>query len=396
MSRETRVEPPMSNPAADHTCSGLTESIHAPNNTQGDQNMEIPTNPTTLHTPTAEEEAILAHLAMAETNRSIMSQNGPHHRTILPQFTPIPIGGFPKVHMLHSAQIFDHLDTKVLLAWFQVVHPKFLVRVFDHSGKDITEGTAIIAERIHSSVAIIANYIHQDAAPIRVSPPQPQGGRSAKDYPTCFLVHNISDKTKELILNQCIWSATNITFEALPFACQHPPDLLFCLSSFTTSNVETVHKMVADVWAHEDNRHHINNFFSTSEIVEEELVYKATRDLIRSIRIEHLDFKVTGGLSIPHFNIFATSPTTDAKTWTDLRGFLHILDYPTGLNGCGTAVALHPCPICHSLAHPHGLCPFPEVPLWNGPRVSNRTMTNGPCTYGRPRGGRTGQCYELG
>jgi hypothetical protein len=84
------------------------------------------------------------------------------------------------------------------------------------------------------------------------------------------------------------------------------------------------------------------------------------------------------------------SPSNNAKTWTDLRGFLHLLDYPTGLDGCGVAIALSPCTICHSLAHPRGLCPFPNTHLWNGPRVGNRTtvLTS---RQGRARGGRTGR-----
>lgn len=50
---------------------------------------------------------------------------------------------------------------------------------------------------------------------------------------------------------------------------------------------------------------------------DDELVYKATRDFINSVHVEMLNFKITGGLSVPRFNIFATSPTNDAKTWTE-------------------------------------------------------------------------------
>ncbi|KAG2030901.1 hypothetical protein BDR03DRAFT_986788 [Suillus americanus] len=106
-----------------------------------------PPSLTLVHTPTTEEATILAHLVLAGKNRSILSHDGPHHCTTLPQFTPTPIGGFPKVHMSHSAQICDHNDNKVLLAWFQVEHPKFM-----------------------------------DAPPVQVSPPQPQGGRDSKGF----------------------------------------------------------------------------------------------------------------------------------------------------------------------------------------------------------------------
>jgi len=121
---------------------------------------------------------------------------------------------------------------------------------------------------------------------------------------------------------------------------------------------------------------------------DDELVYKATRDFIKSIRVELLDFKITGGLSAPRFNIFAMSPTNDAKTRMNLRGYLHLLEYPTGLEGRGIAAALFPCQICHSLAHPCGLCPFPHIPQWNGLKLGIRNTNSSSHQSGRTRGGR--------
>ncbi|KAG1829530.1 hypothetical protein DFJ58DRAFT_825559 [Suillus subalutaceus] len=353
--------------------------------------MSAPQSPTPEHVQTTEEQAILAHLALAETNRSILSQNGPNHHTILPQFTPTPTEGFPTVHMSHSAQIFDHLDNRVLLAWFQVEHPKFMVRVFDLPGKEVAERAAITAEQIRASIATIAEFVHQDAPPVRVSPPQPQTGKGQHEFPTGFLVHKISVETMNLILQQRIWSAADITFEAIPFNCIHPPELLFCLSGFTTLDSDTVLQTVIDVWSRDENRQCIDDVLSKGGFPDDELVYKATRDLIESARVELLNFKATRGLSVPRFNILATSPTNDAQTWTKLRSFLHALKYPTNLDGCGAAAALFPCQICHSLAHPRGLCPFPLVPLWTGPKSGNRNTANPSRQHGRARGGRPGR-----
>jgi len=348
--------------------SGLAESIHAPSVEGGDQMMSTSAP---AHSLSAEEQNILAHLALAGKNRAAVQNDGPHHITSLPQFMPTPLGGFPLTHLSHSAQVFNHLDNKVLLAWFQVDHPKFVVRIFDQTGKDVLDKAAILAERVRANVSIVANFIHQEAQPGRVSPPQPQGGKDAKNLPLSFLVHNISPEMRDRILSQRVWSATDITFEARPFSCQRPPDLLFCVTGFTSPDTDTVRKTVADVWAYEDNRAHINDILSMSEIPEEK-VHVATWNLIKSIRVERLDFKIAGGLPVPRFNIFAYSPTCDAKAWTELRSYLSILDYPTGLDGCGTAVALTSCPICHSIAHPRGLCPFPFIEQWNGPKINVR------------------------
>ncbi|KAG1840060.1 hypothetical protein DFJ58DRAFT_733018 [Suillus subalutaceus] len=248
----------------DGTHSDLGSSIHALGNPADDQMMCNPPSPNSGHTQTAEEQAILAHLELAEMNRSVLSQSGLNNRSTLPQFTPTPNRGFPKVHMSHSAQIFDHLETKVLLAWFQVGHPKFMIRVFDYSGKDVAEQAAIIAERIWASITTIAEFISQDAPPVCVSPPQPQGGKGSRDQPTGFLVHQVSEETMNLILSQRIWSTTDITFEALLFNCSHPPELLFCLSGFTTLNADTVRQTVVEVWSQDEIRCQIKDCLSNA------------------------------------------------------------------------------------------------------------------------------------
>ncbi|KAG2145576.1 hypothetical protein BD769DRAFT_1382492 [Suillus cothurnatus] len=361
--------------AIDAKDSDLNKSMHAPGNVMVDQTMDAPPSPPTSRVQTVERGN---HPRSPRASRckplcpKPKRNQPPHNPTTV---HPHANWWLPK-------------DNKVLLAWFQVEHPKFMVRVFNLSGKDVVENTAITAERIRVSISIIADFVHQEAPPIRVSPPQPQGRRGAKEFPVGFLVHKISEEARNLIVNQRIWSSTNITFEALPFNCPSPPELLFCLSGFTTSDANIVRKAIIDVWAHDDNRHHIDDAFSMCGFPDDELVYQATRDLIHSVRVETLDFKVTGGLSVPRFNIFATSPTNNAKTWTELRGFLRILEYPTGLDGCGIAAALFPCQICHSLAHPRGLCPFPLTPQWNGPKLNNRSTANSTRLPGRNRGGR--------
>ncbi|KAG2112267.1 uncharacterized protein F5147DRAFT_771328 [Suillus discolor] len=355
------------------TSSDLAQSIHAPKSNMEDQPMDNPPAPPRPYSPNEEERTILAHLALAEKNRSTIRHDGPHHCTTLPQFTPTPIGGFPGTHMTHSAEVFDHLDNRILLAWFQVEHPKLVVQVFDYTRREVAEKAVILAERICANIAIIANFVHQDAQPVRVSPPQPQGGRESKAFPIGFLVHNISEETKDLILSKRIWSANDITFQARAFSCYHPPDLLFCLTGFTTSNPQIIRKAVTDVWAADEYRAEINDIISMSEIKDEKEVYAATWSLIRSAWVEHLDFKVTRGVSVTRFNVFTISPIHDATAWTDLHSLLHVLDYPTGLDGCGSAVAMTACPICHSIAHPHGLCPFPNIPSWNGPKIGSKT-----------------------
>ena len=371
--------------------SELAASIHAPakqgvNSTNTPHS--APNGPTTPPlTPSEEEQAILAHIELAEKNRAVTSYDGINQSTILPQFTPIPEGGFPRTHLSHSAQLFDFLDKDTLMAWFKVKHPKLLVRVFDYSGKDIQEQAAIVTERLRTNITIIANFVHQGTANIRVSPPQPQGGKDAKQLPTSFLVHSISEETKDLLLKNRIWSASDITFEARHFHCTHPPTLLFCLSGFTTTDCSIVQNAIADVWAAEDNKAEIADILFSTQDFQAETIFEVVSTFIHTLYVECLDFKVTGGIAVPRYNVFAYSPTGKPEAWTNLRTFLRALQYPTGLDGCGTAVVLTSCPICHSVAHPRGLCPFPTIPLWNGPKTGNRTTVTA-TVRGKGRGRR--------
>jgi hypothetical protein len=51
-----------------------------------------------------------------------------------------------------------------------------------------------------------------------------------------------------------------------------------------------------------------------------------------------------------------------------LRDFLASRNYETLVLGRGWTRNLPlDCGFCHSADHPMGLCPFPDVPGWNGP-----------------------------
>ncbi|KAG2153621.1 uncharacterized protein EDB93DRAFT_1135828 [Suillus bovinus] len=327
------------------------------------------------------------HLAVAETNRSIIKSNGINSLMVIPQFTPTPIGGFPHIHLAHAAQLFDFQAAKVITAWLKVPHPKILVRVFDHDGKNPSVKGPILVERLRIAVAEIAHFVHQDDQEVKVSPPCPEAIKEGSDHPLSFLIYNISDETKSLILDQRIWSSTEITFAAHQFKVNSPPLLLFCLHGFSTTDIATVRTAVYEAWSDDVTRWDICDILSEGDLPEDK-VHTAAWDFIRSLWIERLDFKVSGGILLPRYNVFAISLTNNPSVWTKLRAYLHSLTYPSELEGNGTAVNFMPCPLCHSIAHPRGLCPFPNIPLWNGPKHNTTVRHNNMSQRGRGKGRR--------
>ncbi|KAG1822463.1 uncharacterized protein BJ212DRAFT_1476890 [Suillus subaureus] len=212
----------------------------------------------------------------------------------------------------------------------------------------------------------------QEDHEIKVSPPCPEAIREKTDHPLSFLAYNISEETKTIILNQCIWSSTEITFAAHLFQVNSPPLLLFCLHGFSTTDTSTVRTTVHNIWIEDVTMWDITDILSKSEIPEER-VHLVAQDFIKSLWVECLDFKVSGGILLPHYNIFTVSPTNNPVVWMKLRAHLLSLKYPLELKGSSSSVNFIPCPLCHSIAHPCGLCPFPNIPLWNGPKHSLTT-----------------------
>ncbi|KAG1822546.1 uncharacterized protein BJ212DRAFT_1476969 [Suillus subaureus] len=343
-----------------------------------DTMVEMPLD--TLHsspaqTPAPADDDEMTDLIISSPPPTKPASNGTNSLTVIPQFTPVQIGGFPHIHLAHAAQLFDYQAAKVIMAWLKVPHPKILVRVFDHDGKNPSVKGPILVERLQKAVLNIAHFVHQDDQDVKVSPPCPDASKEDADFPLSFLVYNISDETKSLILNQHVWSSPEISFTAHLFRVNSPPLLLFCLHSFSTTDTATVKTTIHEVWSEDVTRWDICDIMSESDIPKE-CIHAAVWDFINTLWVEHLDFKVSGGILLPRYNIFAVSPTNNPTVWTKLRAYLHSLTYPSELEGSGTAVNFMLCTLCHSIAHPHGLCPFPNVPLWNGPKHSTNLRPN--------------------
>ncbi|KAG1846737.1 hypothetical protein F4604DRAFT_1688272 [Suillus subluteus] len=259
--------------------------------------------------PPTEEDLLRAHLAVVETNRSIIKLNGANSLTSIPQFTPIPVGGFPHIHLAHAAQLFNFQAPKVITAWLKVPHPKISIRVFNHDGKNPSVNSPILVERLRKAITDIAQFMHQDDNEIKVSPPCPEATKEEAEHPLSFLTYNISEETKRIILTQRIWSSADITFAAHQFSANTPPLLLFCLHGFSTTDVNTIKGAIYDTWTEEVTHWDIGDILTESDIPEEE-VHNATWEFIKTLWVEHLDFKASGGISLPRYNVFAASPTS--------------------------------------------------------------------------------------
>ncbi|KAH7903847.1 hypothetical protein BJ138DRAFT_1119993 [Hygrophoropsis aurantiaca] len=397
---------------------GVAQSMHAPtppiaglSNVMIDHSTPLPETPapapasapaTPAATPVANN--ILAHLAVAQANLDITQEvhtslTKPITRINLPTqdiasaalagppyFTPTPEDGWPLIHMAHSAQMFDFLDPAVINAWIAVPDPKLLVRVLDNDGKDPVNTTPILTERICFAIGKVASLNNLSADSIRVSPPAKANNSANPGNPLSFLVYNLPEHLKGILISRKIWSSQRITFEARDFLALSMPTLLFALQGFTSrSTAGEIHKIIFDAWALNDTRAELADLFTEAGVPQGQL-RDTIVEFIQSIDVKRVEWKITGGTSLPRYNIFAHSPISDPAVWTKIRLFLRNLNYSAPLEGSGFYTAFVPCQICNSLDHPRGLCPFPAIENWNGPVIQMRPRTNTMRGRGRGRG----------
>ncbi|KAG1841303.1 hypothetical protein DFJ58DRAFT_732477 [Suillus subalutaceus] len=287
----------------------------------------------------------------------------PPHQTPCPTLPPTPEGGFPIIHLSHAASPFDHIDHEIINAWIQVGDPKFLVRVFDYDGKDHENMNTVITQCIRNSIAEIVKTHNLGPINVRVAPPPP---------PTVM----------NMIIHQCIWSSQEITIEAHPFISRELPTTFFCLNGFTTTNENCVRKAVYDTWTSPQVLGNIVVILEKSEIPLDRC-YDAAMYLCDSISVEFIDYKGPKAISLPHFNIYAKCPSNRPKIWTNLGATLMTIHYPTPLDGKGIAIPFTTCSLCHAIGHPTGLCKFPDLPLWNGPKHKNKSAKYTPKVRGK-------------
>jgi len=148
------------------------------------------------------------------------------------------------------------------------------------------------------------------------------------------------------------------------------PDFLFALKGFTTLENSTVKETIRSVWNDELTTEYIQNLVREAPTTSCEDLQDALSNFIKSIWIIHLDIKTKGNCLSPSFNVYARGALLeDVNIWPKIRRYLAIRKYTNEELGCGhTDTTPYQCGICHSKDHLRGMCPFPAVKGWKGPR----------------------------
>lgn len=231
---------------------------------------------------------------------------------------------------------------------------------------------------------------------VEVSPPRPsRAAIEAGCTPTCFLIYNLTEDESKLLLERSVWSSRNITFHVTSFypAC---PDFLFSIKGFATGHTDSVHQIVHSVWHDDATGSFLDSIIEDFPQGERASANQAISRFIASMWVTLLPVKKSGNILAPRFNVYATgSLVLRQAVWTRLRDYLAGRVYASLMLGNGTTeITPYHCGVCRSIDHPMGLCPFPKIKGWNGPR-KGRIVENSKAARGRqPRGSAYGGAHR--
>jgi hypothetical protein len=148
------------------------------------------------------------------------------------------------------------------------------------------------------------------------------------------------------------------------------PSFLFTIKGLRTLETNQVRSTVRTIWDNTATQTFFNDGISAYEGEEKERAAQTIQAFKDSVWITRLDMKEQGGTPKPAFNVYADGNIIDnVGSWVSIRTHLANQNYHSTTLGLGHAeIAPYHCSLCHGADHPRGLCPFPTVEDWKGPK----------------------------
>ena len=274
-------------------------------------------------------------------------------------------GPMPEIFDEDPATLLAGIERTQLQSWLDLPTGKVLARPFD-IGVKYKPNHNSIAMTLRSAVKEITGATKVTVALPKRDPNLPRDGKLK--HPFTFLIHDISKKDVETLLDRTVWSSKDITFQVSPINVKRP-DFLFTMEKMTTDNPEHVLACIGETWNDTTTNKFIHRLAGAAPSPEEQQNrFNEIIEFLESASVRHLNVKSEGGQENPHYNIYADGEIIQHNsTWLELRKFLRNRVYKSNYHGDGKAIAKNfVCSLCHGHDHPRGLCAFPHIPGWNG------------------------------
>ena len=283
----------------------------------------------------------------------------------------------PPIQDSSPTAIFENIDIGLVKEWELRPGGKLIAVPFDNS-VSMLDAHDTIRSKILTAITEILDA--QEASVAAPRPPK-EGGRRSRT-PISFLIYNITKDQIDLLLERGVWSSKTFTFRVAPFATTCP-SFFFALKGFGTTALGDIYPIVQSVWGSEDTKDFIDTLLSDIQPAERGQANEDVERIIASMYLVRLDTREAGSTLAPRFNVYADCTNFPySKLWSKLRTYLLGREYISALESQSKTEQIpFRCTCCHGVDHPRGLCPFPSLNGWNGPRRENdegqRRLGNG-------------------
>ena len=265
-----------------------------------------------------------------------------------------------KIYYSHPMAALEHIDVAQVGKWETFPDGKLLAHPFGLDVKTLTNHLGIKIKLFEAVGEITQSNT------IGVNAPKPLDHEHGT--PIVFLIYNISEIHRQILLDRQVWSSPEITFRVTTLDPVRP-DYLFCIKDLTTGCAKEVEMIVRKVWDNSDTSDFVKTICETAPENQRLLITANISEFINSMWIKKLETKGPDKVDAPTFNVLAKGNyINDNGTWRLLKNFLVKQEYAQDFQDPGNAgTDFQRCTICYSVDHPRGLCCFPKTKGWHGP-----------------------------
>ena len=272
----------------------------------------------------------------------------------------------PPIQDATPMSVFNNIDLALLREWDSRQGGKLLAIPFDSDVRS-RDTHDLFRSRILTAITDIITT--QEAS---VAAPRPSKEATSKNRtPTSFLIYNITHEQATFLLERKVWSSRAVTFRVAPFEVTCPT-FLFAIKDLSMLDPKDVYPIVKSVWESPNTKRFTETLIQECPEGEKAKIAHEIDALISSVHLGRLDIKQSGNNLCPCFNVYAgNGHFTDDRIWERLRTYLLEQEYTSPMEAIPATTEKIPyvCTCCHGVDHPRGLCPFPSLPGWNGPKI---------------------------
>jgi hypothetical protein len=280
---------------------------------------------TTHSTPTS---SLKDRLLAAKEHEKNETPNTPAARDPLEKYTKSDYNKCT-IHFSHPTAAFNHIDIDQVEKWETLPDGKLLAHPFGLEVKSLINHPEI-KTKIFEAVGEITQ-----SNSVGVNAPKPVDQEPGT--PLVFLIYNLSEIHRQMLLSRKVWSSSEITFRVTSMDPVRP-DYLFSIKDLTIKAIGEVKAMVRKIWDNDNTANFLMIICQTCPENQRLLIAANLKEFTNSMWVEKLETKSLGNVDAPTFNIYAKGNyISDDETWHLLKNYLATQKYAPDFQDPGNA-----------------------------------------------------------